>query len=325
MIKYYELIDGVLYPADSAHALVHCYVSPDATESAILVNELKIDRHAITSSLDQDEVSRIEFHENYLLLIWKRPANYMGREMDFQFDVVSMGLLLFADRLVIITSADFPMEQLGNRHLHALSTPMDVMLDVLFGTIHHYMGHLKVIKMIAREIQERINTSMENVHLIHMFNLSESLIFYVNSINANGLVLERLRSYCHKHQLSADARSFADDLLIENNQCFKQAEIYSSVLSGLMDARASIVNNNMNVLLRNLTIVNVVFLPLNLIAGIGGMSEFSAITTGVDWRLSYGLLIAFLLAAGFSMAWLIRKFVFVKQAGVTSFQNRRRA
>lgn len=324
MIKYYELIDGNLYPADRTQALVHCFITPDATENAILVNELNIDRHTISSALDQDEVSRIEYHNDYLLLIWKRPANYMGREMDFQFDVVSMGLLLFADRLVIITSADFPLEQMGNRHLHPLSTPMDVMLDVLLGTIHHYLGHLKVIKMIAREIQEHINTSMENVHLIHMFNLSESLIFYVNSINANGLVLERLKSYCNKHHYSSDARSFVDDLLIENNQCCKQAEIYSSVLSGLMDARASIVNNNMNVLLRNLTIVNVVFLPLNLIAGIGGMSEFSAATADIDWRWSYGLLTISLMVVGITMALLIRKFLFVKQVGASALPTRRR-
>jgi magnesium transporter len=54
-----------------------------------------------------------------------------------------------------------------------------------------------------------------------------------------------------------------------------------------MDARGSLVNNNVNVLLRKLTLINVVFLPLNLIAGIGGMSEFSMMTQGIDWKISY--------------------------------------
>ena len=69
----------------------------------------------------------------------------------------------------------------------------------------------------------------------------------------------------------------------------RQADIYSSVLSGLMDARGTIVNNNMNVLLKNLTLINIVFLPLNLIASIGGMSEWSMMTQGLDWRISYSL------------------------------------
>lgn len=59
-----------------------------------------------------------------------------------------------------------------------------------------------------------------------------------------------------------------------------------------MDARGTIVNNNMNVLLKNLTLINVIFLPLNLIAGVLGMSEFSMMTSGLDWRLSYALFVA---------------------------------
>jgi magnesium transporter len=56
-----------------------------------------------------------------------------------------------------------------------------------------------------------------------------------------------------------------------------------------MDARGTIVNNNMNVLLKKLTLINIIFLPLNLIASIGGMSEFSMMTQGMDWRVSYAL------------------------------------
>jgi magnesium transporter len=58
-----------------------------------------------------------------------------------------------------------------------------------------------------------------------------------------------------------------------------------------MDARGTIVNNNVNVLLKNLTLINVIFLPLTLIASIGGMSEFGMMTQGVDWRISYALLV----------------------------------
>jgi magnesium transporter len=80
--------------------------------------------------------------------------------------------------------------------------------------------------------------------------------------------------------------------------------IDTTVMSGLMDARGSIINNNMNVLLKNLTIINVVFLPLSLIAGIGGMSEYSAMTRGLDWRIAYGLFILLMLAMGWS-TWCI--------------------
>jgi len=88
--------------------------------------------------------------------------------------------------------------------------------------------------------------------------------------------------------------------MLDMQQYARQANIYSSVLSGLMDARGAIINNNVNTLLKNLTIINVIFLPLNLIASIGGMSEYSMMTHGLDWRVSYTLLVLSMAA----IAWL---------------------
>jgi magnesium transporter len=161
--------------------------------------------------------------------------------------------------------------------------------------------------MIARDLQEKINTSMENKHLIQMFNLSESLVYYLNAINSNGAVLTRLRAHAERAGFAADDLALLDDLLIENNQCFKQAEIYSTVFAGLMDARGSLINNNMSVLLKNLTIINVVFLPLNLIASIGGMSEYSMMTQGLDWRVSYVIFLVAMVAIGLITAVLLRR------------------
>ncbi len=100
---------------------------------------------------------------------------------------------------------------------------------------------------------------------------------------------------------------FIEDLSIENNQCYKQAEIYSTVLGGLMDARGNLVNNNMNILLKRLTVINVIFLPLNLIASIGGMSEFSMMTSGMPWHLSYSLFGLGMLGIGWFTAIVLNK------------------
>jgi magnesium transporter len=76
-----------------------------------------------------------------------------------------------------------------------------------------------------------------------------------------------------------------------------------------MDARGSIVNNNMNVLLKNLTLINIVFLPLNLIAGIGGMSEWSMMTEHRDWRVSYSLFVVGMVVFGWGTWWIMKRFV----------------
>jgi magnesium transporter len=109
--------------------------------------------------------------------------------------------------------------------------------------------------------------------------------------------------------LTPEQLQLLDDIIIENTQCARQTEIYSSVLSGLMDARGSIVNNNMNVLLKNLMLINVVFLPLGVLAGIGGMSEFSMMTSGFDWRISYSLFLAGLASLGIGLWYTLNRIV----------------
>ncbi len=91
-----------------------------------------------------------------------------------------------------------------------------------------------------------------------------------------------------------------DNLIIDNDQCSRQGHIYAEVLGGLLDARGNIVNNNMNVLIKNLTVVNIVFLPLGVIASMGGMSEFSVMLDdlGIPWGLGYPLFAVVLTVLG---------------------------
>jgi magnesium transporter len=308
MIKRFELAEGALVPAESEDAPVHLYVNPEAAEREALRTRFGLDEHTLSSALDPDEVSRMEVTADRLLLIWKRPTNYSGKD-NFFFNVASVGMLLTEQRLVIIVLENLLLTA-GPRQTPTLARPLDVLLGLLLNTIQHYLEHLKVIKMIARDLQKKINTSMENKHLIQMFNLSESLIYYLNAINSNGVVLTRLRSHAERAGFAAADLAFLDDLIIENNQCYKQAEIYSTVFSGLMDARGTLVNNNMNTLLKNLTLINVIFLPLNLLASIGGMSEFSMMTQGFDWRVSYAMFIVAMIAVGWITAQLLRRIDF---------------
>jgi len=297
MLTYYSIVNNSLVESQSDDSPVLVYVNPDPAEKESLLTKFDIDDHTLSSALDPDEVSRVEFSPDFISLIWKRPTNYSGKD-NFYFNVASVGMFLLKDRLVVVLPDDIPLTEPGGRHAPQLGSVFDVMLAFLYYTTRHYLEHLKVIKMVSRELQQRINTSMENKHLIQMFNLSESLIYYLNAINANGAALIKLNNHAQKAGYPAEAIELLDDIIIENNQCYKQAEIYSTVYSGLMDARGSLVNNNVNVLLRKLTLINVVFLPLNLIAGIGGMSEFSMMTQGIDWKLSYSFFLMAMVLIG---------------------------
>ena len=98
---------------------------------------------------------------------------------------------------------------------------------------------------------------MKNEYLINLFTLEKSLVYYLNAINSNSLVIGKLRQYASKIGFSAEGIETIDDIIIENNQCYKQAEIYSNILAGLMDARVSIVSNNLNILMKTLNIITI--------------------------------------------------------------------
>jgi magnesium transporter len=295
MKAQYELQGGsvVSCPPDQANILV--YTSPTDSERNELRETLQMDLHDLESALDPDEVSRADVDPEYTYIIWKRPNN-VSFEQALKFEVSSVGLYLQNDRLTIILGeGTVPFEY---KEFRGAASVRDVMLKLFLHTIHHFLGHLKAIKQINAELQSKLNLTMENRYLMQMFTLGESLIYYLNALEANSLVLTRVRASAEKIGLSPGEIERLDDLIIDHQQCTRQTQILSSVLSGLMEARGSIVNNNMNVLLKNLTLINVVFLPLNLLASIGGMSEFSMMTSEVHWVFAYSSLLLGMVALG---------------------------
>jgi magnesium transporter len=293
MLKYsYKVADGQLQDAPPEAASVLIYVAPDDTERRFLVDTLKIDEHTLASSMDPDELSRLETEPEHVAAIMKRPKHYSAKD-NFLFKVSSIGLFLFKDKLIVVLAEDAIIVDKGRAFMR-MHGPADVFLRILYRAIFHFLEHLRIVNQLTDEIEGRISEAMENKLLLHLFALEKSLVYYLNAIHSNGTLIEKLKVVGPRIGFTTEQLESLDDLMIENNQCYKQAEIHSNILSGMMDARASIVNNNLNVLIKRLTIISVVFMPLNIIASIGGMSEFSAWTHRLHWSVSYFLFVLFL-------------------------------
>lgn len=302
MVKYYKILDGFIVAGTPEESTITIYNSPNETEKQKIIDTLDITIHDVESALDPEEISRVEFTPEYIYLIWKKPDSALF-EQQLKFGVSSVGIFFQQDKLTIISREEnIPFFNMESKKINSLN---DLVLRFFLHTISHYFEHLKVIKQLAAEIQMLLNKSMENNYLLQMFSLSESLIYYINALEGNSSVLTKLRIVAEKLGFKEDDVEILDDVIIEQQQCYRQMEIYSSILSGLMDARGNIINNNMNVLLKNLTMINVVFLPLTLITGIGGMSEFTVITGGENnWKVSYLLFILAMALVGW-ITWMI--------------------
>src|SRR5204863_8099495 len=98
MLRKYAYVDGKLTETNNGDSLLWLYSNPDADDRKTLVSDLQIDEHTLTSSLDPDESSRIEFEPNHTAIIFKYPKNYSAADQ-FLFRIASIGIFLFNDRL----------------------------------------------------------------------------------------------------------------------------------------------------------------------------------------------------------------------------------
>ncbi len=301
MMKHFRIQEGGIAESIDGIGQLLVYVAPDDREKSIIRDQFHLDEYDLSSTLDPDEVPRLEASKARTFMIWKLPRSAKVADV-IELGVLSVGLALVEDRLAFVMSEG--QISFSSREFRNLNNVGDVLLGFLLHAIHHYVGHLRVIKQLSSELQKKITVSMENRHLLQMFALSESLVYYIDAIEGNSAVLARLRRIGGEIGLDGRQLQLLDEVILENAQAARQANIYSSVISGLMDARGNIVNNNMNVLLKNLTLINIVFLPLNLIASIGGMSEWSMMTQHLDWRVSYGLFCLGMVVFGW-LTWII--------------------
>jgi magnesium transporter len=269
MLKTYAIVDNRINEMPDGSGPIMVFLAPDEAERRMLLEKYKLDEHTLSSSLDPDELPRLEFEPEHAALIFKRPRNYSGKD-GVMFKVASCGMFLFKDRLIVVQAEDIPLFE--GKQFALVSTLPEIMLKIIYRAIFHFLEHLKVINTISSELEQKINQAMENRYLINLFGLEKSLTYYVSAINSNDLLIEKLKYNSGKLGFTPEEGEFLDDIIIENKQCFRQAEIYSNILASMMDARASIVSNNINVLVKTLNIITIAIMMPTLIVSIFSMN-----------------------------------------------------
>lgn len=192
MVKEYRIEDGELVPCDDFQGVVKVYANPDLVERNDLEHIHRISPHNISSAMDPDEIGRMEFEEDHVMIIIKSPKNYSASD-NFNFKVTSVGVFLYRDRLVLVMNSQ-ETAILEGRQVFKVQTLHDALLKILYGTIAHFLGHLKVINLLSDSLEQKISSSMANEHLLNMFTIEKSLIYYLSGINSNAVVIDKLKA-----------------------------------------------------------------------------------------------------------------------------------
>jgi len=304
MHKKYALQGGKVVETSDEDAAILAFHSPDDAERQYLLDTLKIDEHTLGSALDPQELSRMEFEPEHAAIIFKRPKRYTAAD-NFLFKVITAGFFLFKDKLVIVGEEQSSLFE--GRPFARMNSVSDLLLRMLYQNILHFTEHLKVMNALCDELENKINKAMENKHLLSMFTIEKGLVYYLNAISSNGRVLEKLKANAAKLSFGPENLEYLDDLLIENAQCLEQANTHAQVLASLMDARASLVSNNLNVMMKNLNAIVIAVAVPSFFAAVGGMSEFSMITSAENLVLAYPVFLAAMIGLGVATFFVIKK------------------
>ena len=270
MRSYYRVAEdaGTVVRCDPQDAQIIVFNSPTIEDEADLLEFYNIDYHTLHSSLDPDELSRLEFETDHAAIIFKRPKSFSADD-NFLLKLTSTGVFVYEDRIVVVMPDDAPLFE-GRAPLRIFSV-QDVILRLLYQSISHFEGHLKAINMLSDSLERRIISSMETRYLLNMFALEKSLVYILNAIHSNAALFDKMKA-SSRLGLDHDQTRILEDIIIENQQCLRRSEIYSEVIAGLMDARASIVSHNLNILIKQFTIWTIAIMLANLVIGVFSMN-----------------------------------------------------
>lgn len=269
MLKKYNIVARKLVEVDAPSAQVLVYTNPTLDEQRFLVENFQIDEHTLASALDPDEQPRLEFEPEHIVMIYKRPKNYSGKDQ-LEFKVASVGMFLFEDKLVVVLAEDIPL--FVGKRFQNVSSIKEVFLKLVYNSISHYVEHLRIIHMISEEIEDKMTEAMDNTYLLNLFSLVKSLVYYAEAITSNGFVFEKTRNLSARIGFDEKDQEMLDDIIIENMQCKTQADIYSNILAQLLDARASVVNNNLNLLIKKLNVITIWMMVPTFVVSVYGMN-----------------------------------------------------
>lgn len=279
--------------------------APSEDEIRTLSQDLNIPVDFLTSPLDVDERPRIETEDKNTLVLIRTP--HFDKDNDIQFTTVPLGII-FADNILLTVcgSKNDVLQAFINGRARGWSTSKrsQFLLRIFSRTALIYLDYLKQINKQTSEVEDRLEKSMKNEELIELLNFEKSLVYFTTSLRANELVMERLQK-TEMIKMYPDDIDLLEDVIIENRQAIEMANIHSNILSGMMDAFASVISNNLNVVMKFLTSVTILLNIPVLVASIYGMNVKLPLQ---DWSHAF----AFTMAISFAIS-ILGVIVFAKR------------
>ena len=288
-----------------------CWVevtAPTPLETESLHAEHSIPPDLIQDILDADERPRLEREDSARIIILRVPVHRPGQ--DVAHTTIPLGIVVLDELIVTVCAEECEvLNTLRTRYAKSLDVgePRRFALKLFLHVATYYLRYLKEINKQTTVVEKELQRSIRNTELVRLLNLEKSLVFFTTSLKGNELLLQKLQKTFLAGS-SEDEVDELEDVVTENRQAIEMANIYSNILSGMMDAFASVISNNLNVVMKRLTMISVVLMVPTLIASLYGMNLRVLPFAQSPWAFAGILGASALLAAGAALVIRIKRF-----------------
>lgn len=249
-------------------------VSPSEQEINDVANKLQIPLDFLKDPLDEEERSRIEKDDDNILIIVNIPLVSKDENDIPIYDTIPLGMIITKNSFITICLKDNPIFHVfAQNKVKKFFTYKKTRfsLQILYLIATSFLKYLKQISKKTDAIEKELHQSMKNKELFSLLNLEKSLVFFTTSLKSNNIVMQKMlkSNYLKMYE---DDQELLEDVIIENQQAIEMAETHSTILSGMMDAFASVISNNVNIVMKFLTSITIIMALPTMVASFYGMN-----------------------------------------------------
>lgn len=276
MISIYKTIDeiGTLQSVDTIEP--GCWiniVAPSDEDLLLISKKTGVSLEFLKAALDEEETSRIDTEDNNLLVIVDIPFTEM-EDNSLTYDSYPLSIIHTESTIITVCLKNSKvLTDFIDRKIKSFFTfkRSRFILQILYRIASYYLLYLRQIDKKSLMIEQKLHKSMKNKELIQLLSLEKSLVYFSTSLKANEITLEKMLKLELLQKYPED-QDILEDVIIENKQAIEMANIYSNILSGTMDAFASVISNNLNIVMKLLASITIVMAIPNIIFGSFGMN-----------------------------------------------------
>lgn len=275
-----------------------------------LAKKLEIPLDFLTDSLDVDERSRFEKEDDSTFILVNSPIlNDEGKDSEAIYITVPIGIILTNGHIVTICSDENPVLDKFYENKVKNFDPSDrnmFVLQIFEQNVYRFLECLKKLNLKRNLIEQELYHSSRSSELQQLLRIEKSLVYFVSSLSTNELLKMKIK----RTDLLriANEERYADlfeDIIIDNSQALEMSNVYTNILSGTMEAYASIISNNLNVIIHRLTVVTIILLVPSMVASFYGMNlDYLPFKS---YSMSFPIIIILSIILGFGVVYYFSK------------------